>query len=179
MKNTFYKLVTIFSCLLTIVCAIALGKVLLANTLEGVYLAGAVLIFASLIYAFVYLILGFKKDLASLYKKSIALSVLNALIVTVASVNEANPYVSVMFCTISFGLLMVLLFAENLGETKSNIICISVLVLRAAGLASNYMAIRNILDDKVVLIGAQLALALMVFVATEAKYVDKTKRGTK
>lgn len=178
-KSLFSKLVTIFSCLLTIVCAIAVGKVILANELEGLYLAEAVLIFASLIYSLVYLVLGFRKDLADLYKKSIALSALNGLVVTVASVNEVNPYASVMFCTISFGLLMVLLCAENLGATKSYIFSIIILILRAAGFAINLLAIGDIANDNVVLIGAQLALALMVFIATSAKYVDKNNRGSK
>lgn len=180
MKNPlFSKLVTAFSCLLTLVCSIAVGKVIIANQLEGLYLAEAILIFASLIYSLIYLLLGFRKDLANLYKKSIALSTLNALVVTIASVNEINPYASVMFCTISFGLLMVLLCAENLGSTKSYIICIIILVLRAAGFASNLFVVGDITNDSVVLIGAQLALSLMVFVATSAKYVDKNQRGTK
>lgn len=180
MKNTlFSKLVTVFSCLLSLVCSIAVGKVILSNQLEGLYLAEAVLIFASLIYSLIYLLLGFKKDLASLYKKSIALSTFNALIITIASVNEINPYASVLFCTLSFGLLMVLLCAENLGSTKSYIICIIILVLRAAGFVSNLLVVGDITNDSVVLIGAQLSLALMVFVATSAKYVDKNQRGTK
>lgn len=178
-ENKFYTAALIFSCLLLILSVIGVGKVVVSHSVNGMYLVGAIFVLVSLIFALYYISYGYSKNLALLYKTSIALATINALIVTAVSVNEDMEYLPIIFCTLCFGLYMVLLFAEDLGKTKSYVFASLIVIIRASGLISNVIAFKSITNDYVILVVAQLALAIMVLVSISAKYIDKTNRNTK
>ncbi|MDO4941090.1 MAG: hypothetical protein Q4E33_05315 [Erysipelotrichaceae bacterium] len=176
-KNSFDVVAVVVACVLLGISAVGVVKVLLNGELDSTYLLGAIVLICSLNFLLLYLISGFTKGYAKLYKAALLLGSLNALFVTMASVNESSQYIAVMFCALSFGLYMVLAFAKNFGKVKSLIFCAIVILCRISGLVSNIISYGSILDDHVILIGSQLALSLAIFTATFAKYVDKTERG--
>ena len=169
---------TIATLVLIVLCVIGVAKVIREQTLSELYVAGAMFVLISLVFGFIYLILGYSKMTAPVYKIAIAVAALNALLVTTTSVNEPTVYISIASCAICFGLYCVLLFAKDLGKQKSLIICGAIVFIRAIGLFSNIASYGSLTSNEVILIGAQLALAIVITLITIGKYIDKKSRGT-
>lgn len=179
MNKTFRTLVVVFSCLLTCVCALTITSVIMNNVLDSISLIGLCFVLISLLFGFVYLILGFSKDLSKIYKTCILIGTLNALMSIVLSLKETYNTVALITTVIAFGLYVVLLVGTNLGKVKSYVLCILIIIIRIMGIVANYMLVKDILHPQVLNIIGQLAIILMVFIATSAKYIDKENRGSK
>lgn len=178
-KDKFNMAIVVVGCLLLAVCSVGVSKVLYSGSLDSIYYLGAIVLLGSLIFSIIYLALGYSKGFSDLYKTAVSLGALNALFATVSATNEANNYIAIMMCAISFGLYVLLAFAKDLGKTKSYIFCAIIIACRLAGLIANTISYGSIVDEHSILIAGQFALALTIFIATIAKYIDKAERGTK
>lgn len=164
--------------ILALLSAIGTVTVAFSSELNELYKFEAVCDLISLGLAFFYIVNGYGKDYAKYYKLSMLFHALNALIVTAVAANEKTKYISIVMCAICFALVLVLALGKDLGAKKSLTICVIVVVIRAAGLISQYFAVKTF-DPITILTVSQLVLALMILASTLAKYDDKQVRGTK
>ena len=162
---------------LSICCAIGIVYLTFSSELDALYIVESISNLLALIYAFFYLINGYKKDFATYYKIAMLVNAVNALVVTALSSNEATKYISIISCAICFGAILTLALAKNLGKNTSITLCLIVIVLRTMGIVSCFMASAT-LDINLILMLSQLVLALVILLATIAKYVDKQERNT-
>ena len=174
---SFRKTITIFSCVLTLACAIAIHSVISTVKLDTLNLLGLYFVLVSLIFGLVYLILGFTKNLSKLYKASILIGALNALMSILLSLNESFDTTALITTSLAFALYVVMLVANNLGRKKSFIICIIIMSIRITGIITNYLILKDFMNPQVLNICGQFAIIVMVFAATSAKYVDKSSRN--
>lgn len=179
MNKTFRTLVIVFSCLLTCVCALTTTYVIMNDTLDSLNLIGLCFVLITLLLGFVYLILGFSKDLSNMYIGCILIATLNALMSVVLSLSEKYNTVALICTGLALALYTVLLVGRNLGKTVSYTLCILIIIIRILGIIFNYMAVKSFLAPEVLNVCGQLAIILMIFIATTAKYIDKENRGSK
>lgn len=162
---------------LSICCAVGIVYLTFTSNLDMLYIVESISNLLALIYAFFYLINGYKKDYATYYKVAMLVNAANALVVTALSSNENTKYISIISCAICFGAILTLALAKNLGKNTSLALCLIVVVLRTMGLISCFMANATV-DIVLILLLSQLVLALVILLATIAKYVDKQERNT-
>ena len=178
MTRNSIKIYTILICGLALISACGLVTTTLSSDLDFFYKLEAICDVIALIFAFIYFILGFKKDFASYHKIAMYFAAANALIVTVVSSNETNKYIAIAMCAVCFALVLILALAKNLGKTVSLILCAIIILIRFSGVLSYYLTV-NTIDVTLTLMVSQLVLALVILVATLAKYEDKQERHAK
>lgn len=176
MKKTLNVFAIIIS-VISIFCALSVMYVAINSELDILYIVETVSCLFSLLYAFVYLINGYKKDFAKYYKVAMIVNAINALVVTALSSNEATKYISIISCAICFGAITTLALAKNLGKNTSLLLCGIVIVLRTMGIISAFIAHVSMNIDLIIML-SQLVLSLVILLATIAKYVDKDERHT-
>lgn len=129
------------------------------------------------VVALFYLIEGYSKGLAKRYKLFLIVTAINAFAVTVLSLGEKTPILSMIMCSLAFIILLVLSLSKNLGKTKSYICCGLLFLIRFSGLISNIVMMNGKLPAiNFALFLSQITLAILVFVSTYAKYTDKALR---
>ena len=126
--------------------------------------------------ALIYLIEGYTKDNYKKYKLFMIVTTINALAVTVLSLGEKSPIISLVMCGAAFVVMYLLTFSKDFGRKNSCICCGILVVIRLAGLISNLAMGNNNLTN-IILFVSQLSLAILVCTAVYAKYVDKAARG--
>ena len=145
----------------------------------------------TLILALVYLIKGYKKEDAKLYKAFLIVYGIGILISSASMVVLVNfiPVITRVLVpnyAIMYGTVMVLACAENLGEKKSMMfawvnfalvaILLVALLITLPGTARGGTLINSAVD---IHIAKYFILSLVLVVTTRSKYVDKETRGTK
>lgn len=155
---------------------IGLIKNLYSSTVGGLDKACSVFILISLAVAFVYICSGFKKSMSPYYKASLILCSINALLSIIAS-NSASSIFAFVCNVLCYLVIIILITSKDLGKKNSYILCAVNVVLRAISL---FIVINHFGNGtyQASIALSQLALALMVAIATYAKYIDKGNRGT-
>ena len=133
----------------------------------------------ALLAGVVYVLQGFKKDVAGLYKGFIWLSVASAFFGAVVCMSFGFPVLSSFLVLADLILLTILAVGKDLGKIKTHIIAIVIVVIRAATVVSiitnqemNTMtALCNTLG--------QLIVSVVILLLAIGKYIDKAARGTK
>lgn len=164
--------------ILALLSAIGTVSVVFGSQLNELYKFEAICDLIALALTFFYIINGYGKEYAKYYKMAMLFNALNALIVTAVAANEKTKYISIIMCAVCFGLILILALGKDLGKTKSLGLCITVVIIRAVGLISQYFEVKTF-DPITILVVSQLVLSLMVLASTIAKYDDKQVRGTK
>lgn len=171
------KIFAIIICILAIASVGFMVYMAFNSDIDVFYKVEVVSNIIALLFVFEYIILGFKKDFASYYKLAMYVNAANALIVTAVASNESTKYIAIISCAICFGCILTLAVAKNLGKKMSLILCTVVILLRISGIISYYFS-ANTVDISLIIMISQLVLALVILVATIAKYEDKTIRHT-
>lgn len=173
--------VIVFNGIFTVICIALLLCLLLDGNLSLVYNIEIIADIIASIVAFMYLVEGFSKSVATHYKTCMIIAAINALIVVATSASEKIDYVPMIMCAIAFCLVSFLAFGTNLGRNVSFICCGLLVLIRVAGLVSVLITLDqySILDPTLVLVVCQISLALLLSVITYAKYKDKAARGAK
>lgn len=179
MNKAFRTLVIVFSCFLTCVCALTTVYVIINDSLDSLNLIGLCFVLITLLLGFIYLILGFSKDLSNMYIGCILIATVNALMSVILSLSEKYNTAALICTGLALVFYTVLLVGRNLGKTVSYALCILIIVIRVLGVIFNFVATNSFLNPQVINVCGQLAIILMVFIATTAKYIDKDNRGTK
>lgn len=145
----------------------------------------------TLVLALIYLLKGYKKEDAKLYKAFLIVYGIGILIssATIAPLFEVRPVITRVLIpnyAIMYGTVMVLAFADNLGEKKSMLLAwvnfALVAVLLIALLLTHPGTLRggSIMDNAIIIhIAKFFILSLTLVITTRSKYVDKETRGTK
>lgn len=175
-KQERFNLFAVIVNLVLIFSGINLIKNLYSSNVDGLDKACSVFILISLAAAFVYICSGFKKSMAVYYKASLILCSINGLLSIVAS-NSSSSVLAFVCNVLCYLVLIVLITCENIGKRNSYILCAINVVLRivAMFIVVKYFG-SSTYQTRIAL--SQLALALMVAIATFAKYIDKDNRGT-
>ena len=178
-----YKVILVLNLLLIVVGAtVSLMDINGTNTLGLVY---TVLDVLALLFALFYILYGYTKNAAGYYKTFGYLYLASRLICAFKTfsgpinitANNSKLFNSVSICII-IALLLVLVFAKNLGKKKSLILCGVIVAFEAILFIIIYNEIGAFnLGAKLKL--ADLDLACLYGILTYAKYLDKTERGAK
>lgn len=171
------KILTVIICILALLSVLGMLMMILNSDLDMIYKIEVISNAISLVFLLEYFLLGFKKDFASYYKLAMYVNAANALLVTAVSANETSKYISIISCAICFGIILTLAIAKNLGKNMSVVLCTVVIILRLSGLISYYLS-TNSINFVFLTILSQLLLAIVILVATIAKYEDKALRHT-
>ena len=130
---------------------------------------------ACLVFAAFYIFGGYTKSAAKYYKMfGVFLAVRFFISVLSGSVNS-KPTLSIMVATFSLVLILVLLLSENLGKTKSFVLCgLLVIIQLVLLIVGKDKSVGFIISNLV-----RQDLACLYGIMTYAKYLDKAERGTK
>ena len=133
---------------------------------------------ACLIFAAFYILNGYTKDAAKYYKVFGALLVIKYLAGILSGATNSGIPFSIMATTLSLVLVLVLLLSENLGKTKSLVLCGVFVIFRVVFLL--YSIIKSDISTMLIMSNiVNLDLACLYGIMTFAKYLDKAERGTK
>lgn len=171
--------IVVINCLLALICGGSAIYVSFSNNMDVFYKIEAIADLLALLGASIYLVLGYKKGVASVFKTSMYICALHALLVTALAVNEEVKYIPVISCAISYGNIFLLALGKDLGKKMSYGLAITVVILRTLGFVSSIFSGLGLFNTYSVLVLSQLVLALFVLIIVYAKYTDKKSRGTK
>ena len=171
--------IVVINCLFALICGGGAIYVSFTNNMDVFYKIEAIADLLALAGASIYLVLGYKKGVASIYKACMYICGLHALLVTALAINEEIKYIPVIFCAISYGNIFLLALGKDLGKKMSLGLAITVVLLRTFGFVSSIFERTGVFNTYSILILSQLVLALFVLIIVYAKYTDKKNRGTK
>lgn len=192
-NNQFYKLILMFILVLLIPAAISNVQVLIGADSLILMRIEAVLMIASLLSAFVYILKGYSKNMAKAYKvflyTFLAEAVLSivSVIVTSNQLADMDSIVLPIILSVIIALcIAILAFVKDLGKTKSfiaaGVLLATTFVSYFMGSSAHEGVVRGgevIYTSIGLLRSSTVLLAFTLGFLVIAKYVDKTARGTK
>ena len=131
----------------------------------------------ALIFGLFYSLNGYKKDAAKYYKAFMFIFLVSCLFSFIASISGGDTNIFIIITNVVILLSsFILTFIKDLGEKKSNILALSILLL-------NVFKILIVVFTKSISLAfrvhfSNLILACILFVFVSAKYKDKESRGT-
>ena len=168
------KKLGIFNVLLLIVafaaCIVALNELTAAISLVRI---GFHMI--ALACAFFYAVYGYKKNAAKYYKAFLITLGLAKLTMVIVSAVEAGAFgVSTVLFALAFVCAVLLVFAKDMGKTKSVCIVCAMFVLDLVNEIILLVKAADVFSAVIVLAVSFIAVEFVL-----AKYIDKAERGTK
>ena len=173
-----YKVILILN-LLFIVAGIVLSVIGIAGPAANAFkIISRIVAIACLVFAGFYILGGYTKNAAKYYKVyGVLLAIKYFAGILSGSTKSRTPFGTAVI-TLSLVIVLVLLLSENLGKTKSLVLCGLLVILRAVillppiikGIISINFIITNLVN---------IDLACLYGIMTYAKYLDKAERGTK
>lgn len=152
-----------------------------SNTLINI--ASFVLIFLSLVAAFVYILKGYGKESQDLYKLFIYSFALSTFSIMINSLNRGISAISSVIVTgLAFILLSILLLAKNIGPKFSLCIAFSILGLNILSSIIEVILLDGTSVDLLIivsLIAFDIIKSLVLTSIICFKYLDKNSRNTK
>ena len=173
-----YKVILVLN-LLFIVAGIGLSVVGITNPEADIFkIISRIEAIACLVFAAFYIISGYTKDAAKYYKVYGALLAVKYLAGILSGSTKSGTPFGIMMIALSLVITLVLLLSENLGKTKSFVLCGLLVIVRIVLLI--YSVAENNIPTIFVLSNiVNIDLACLYGIMTYAKYLDKTERGTK
>ena len=176
--KTIYKVILILN-LLFIVAGIVLCVIGIASPdASATRIIMRIAAIVCLIFAAFYILNGYTKNAAKYYKVYGALLAIKHLTgILSGSIESGTPF-GIMILSLSLVIVLVLLLSENLGKTKSFILC-GLNVILGVGLLLYSVIKGNIPTILIMSNIVNIDLACLFGIMTFAKYLDKAERGTK
>lgn len=188
-ENQFYKLILMFILVLLIPAAIADVQVIIGAQSTVLMIIEAVVMIVSLISAFVYILKGYSKNMAKVYKVFMYSFLLAEVLGLIASltIDIATGALPIVLGAIIIIAIALLAFIKDFGKTNS---FITAAILLAASFVSYFTGAgahpgvvrggEDIINTSIGLLqSTTVLLSFVVGFLVIAKYVDKTARGTK
>lgn len=188
-ENQFYKLILMFILVLLIPAAIADVQVIIGAQSTVLMIIEAVVMIVSLISAFVYILKGYSKNMAKVYKVFMYSFLLAEVLGLIASltIDIATGALPIILGAIIIIAIALLAFIKDFGKTNS---FITAAVLLAASFVSYFTGAgahpgvvrggEDIINTSIGLLqSTTVLLSFVVGFLVITKYVDKTARGTK
>ena len=172
-----YKVILILN-LLFIAAGVVFSIIGIANPdANATRIISSIMAIACLVFAGFYILNGYTKDAAKYYKVFGALLAVKYLTgILSGTTNRSTPF-GIMVISLSLVIVLVLLLSENLGKTKSLVLCGLLVIIGVVDIVvhikmdmSTYALIAKLV---------KIDLACLYGIMTYAKYLDKTERGTK
>ena len=175
-KNPYYKALLIFNLVLLIPCAVI--NILCIVKDGALYRMDSIFAIIALIVAFYYVLKGYTKNQAWAYT-CFAFCFIVVNIVDIAVIASGEPEaLSVMLYSASIALITAAAFVNDLGKTKSAVICGMMAVLYIVALVQALTATPTATADLIRAV-SNLLLSAVLGLITTGKYIDKDRRGTK
>ena len=168
-----------------IIIAIVLRLISFVNS-RAITKIDCIVCIGALVYGLIYALNGYKKDAAKYYKTFMYLYLLSNtisfIIALTSAISEIGNLGVLMIVVNGIILLSVcsLTFIEDIGESKSNIFALSILLLNILKLVIDIAIIgTTITTPHTSAWFANIVLACVLCVFVSAKYADKASRGSK
>lgn len=180
-KKPLYLVFLVIDLVLALPCAVFAIMSMLNDASPALVKLGSIVSFLGMIFALVYIILGFSKEMAIAYKAYLICFLISMFIsiILVAYTNE-NVAVQEGLYTLMFAFVMVMTLGKNIGRRISLIYCLIIFVLSIFLLLNAMVAIKD--PDLNMLIAwknsTYVAQAVLLLTITAAKYEDKKERKT-
>ena len=172
-----YKVILVLNLLFIVagvaICAIGMASPD-ANLTRILFRVSAI---ACLVFAGFYIINGYTKDAAKYYKVYGALYAVKHLMGILSGSAKSGTTFGIMVLALSLVITLVLLLSENLGKTKSFVLC-GLLVILGVVLLVHSLSQGNIPTILIMSNIVNVDLAYLYGIMTYAKYLDKAERGT-
>ncbi|MBQ0026352.1 MAG: hypothetical protein KBS79_03165 [Lachnospiraceae bacterium] len=170
-----YKVILILN-LLFIAAGIVFSVSGIANAeMNTTRIISHIMAIACLAFAGFYIISGYRKNAAKYYKVYGALlAVIFLISILSSSVNLRGP-IGIMAASLSLVIVLVLLLSENLGKTKSFVLCGLLVIINII----DFILLQDMSANVVITKSIKTDLTCLYGIMTYAKYLDKAERGTK
>ena len=172
-----YKVILVFNLLLILLGIVLTLKVFVGADEIMTRIISSIATIACLVFAAFYIISGYTKNAAKYYKVFGTLLVVKYLAGILSGSSKSGTPFGIMVLAFSLVIALVLLLSENLGKTKSLVLCGLLVIISAVdvGVYIRFPISTYSLIAKLV----KIDLACLFGIMTYAKYLDKAERGTK
>lgn len=180
-KKPLYLVFLIIDVVFAIPCAVFAIMSMLDDASPVFLKLGAIISFLGIIFALVYVILGYSKEMGVAFKAYLVcfLGSLFVSILLVASTDE-NVVVQEGLYSLMFAFVMVMTLGKNIGRRISIIYCLIIFVLSILLLLNGMIAIKDSGLNMLITWknSTYIMQAILLFTITIAKYEDKRMRNT-
>ena len=172
-----YKVILVLNVLLIGACLYALISGMISTPMsKTIFKVSLILKIASLVFALIYMLYGYRKNANLYYKGLLATITLLQLINLICLIYLGKDIVFVTISAIMFGILLVLTIGNDLGKTKSLVLTSILFILQTYEVFVVYS--KTITAESISYL-TSLEIICLAGIMTYAKYLDKTERGTK
>ena len=172
-----YKVILVLNIALIGACLYALIHGMITTPLSStISYISLILKIVSLVFALVYMLYGYRKNVNLYYKGLLATITLLQFINVACLVYLGKGSIATVISAVMFGLLLVLTIGNDLGKTKSLVLTSLLFILQAYIAYRSYFVGRS--AESITSL-TSLEIICLAGIMTYAKYLDKAERGTK